>query len=318
VNNLGLPEEILTMRFDPEGQFLWSSRYNGSTNNGVRPVGIIMDGGNNTLITASTGWGLSRPDLITVKYDPEGKQLWTATYNGVAGKADEAVSIKVDGADNIYVLGTSVTPESLSQFVLLKYAPDGRLVRETRYSLLEAPSLDAVSLHVSEDGTAWVLASNALVKYSRDQQLLWARRLFGGSSLAVDSRGRAYVAGFSGTRSYDADGNELWADYNFEGCSLALDGLGGIYVSGNRVLKYEGFPDSNGFIPRPRFISIGTQTNNQLAITFQSTPAHRYTLEYSTNLHRWFAERNIVSTSSESTLLLARTSSSAVFYRLRE
>ena len=46
-------------------------------------------------------------DCVTIKYDPNGNEIWVATYNGPGNDIDAADAIAIDSNDNVYVTGTS-------------------------------------------------------------------------------------------------------------------------------------------------------------------------------------------------------------------
>jgi hypothetical protein len=60
-------------------------------------------------------------DIVTIKYDTNGNELWTLSYDG-AGWEDETNAIAVDKEDNVIVTGWSDMDYS-NVFTTIKYVP---------------------------------------------------------------------------------------------------------------------------------------------------------------------------------------------------
>ncbi|NIR93646.1 MAG: hypothetical protein GWO08_08225, partial [Gammaproteobacteria bacterium] len=70
--------DYLTIKYDKDGNTLWTARYNGPNNAGDAGYDIAVDGEGNVYVTGiSDGY-----DYTTLKYDSSGALLWTATYPG--------------------------------------------------------------------------------------------------------------------------------------------------------------------------------------------------------------------------------------------
>ena len=73
---------------------LWVARYDGSVGGKARASALVVDSEGNVHVTGTSG-GLGSTgawinDYETVKYNSEGHVLWTAQYDGPAGRRDEA------------------------------------------------------------------------------------------------------------------------------------------------------------------------------------------------------------------------------------
>src|SRR5205814_8711065 len=89
-------------------QEAWISRYN-STNNGA--YALTVDDVGNVYIagfapsTNASSTRFPNTDILTVKYDAEGNQVWEARFEGYRTNACEAYGVGVDRAGNVCVTG---------------------------------------------------------------------------------------------------------------------------------------------------------------------------------------------------------------------
>ena len=80
-----------------------------------------MDNNNgNVYVTGESNSGLSI-DYITVKYDPSGKEVWSARYNGTGWGDDRAAAIALDSSGNVFVTGESLGSGTGSDYSTVKY-----------------------------------------------------------------------------------------------------------------------------------------------------------------------------------------------------
>src|SRR5688572_14298461 len=82
----------------------WASRYTSAGSNIDRAVDLARDASGNVIVTG-TSWNGSNFDIVTVKYDPAGNEVWNRSYNGTGAGFDEARAIYSDAAGNVYVTG---------------------------------------------------------------------------------------------------------------------------------------------------------------------------------------------------------------------
>jgi hypothetical protein len=227
--------DYATLKYDADGNQLWVARYNGPASGLDEARALALDGTGNVYVTGSSsvsGTGFNT-DYATVKYDPDGNQLWVRRYNGPGNNFDSARALALDGAGDVYVTGQSTGLGTSSDFATVKYDADGNQVWVARYN---GPS----------NGPDYATA------------------------LAIDSAGNVYVAGGTGrygepdviydyaTIKYDAEGNQLWvAGYHWlddSASALAVDTAGNVYVTG----RSGGLPLHGGFGPARRFGDYAT------------------------------------------------------------
>jgi uncharacterized delta-60 repeat protein len=222
---------------------------------------IALDRFGNAYVTGSSDNGPFEYDFLTLKYDPSGKQLWTARYNGEGNGDDYATAISVDSAGNVYVIGTSATPHALTYLVAIKYNTDGTEQWAIRLNDRNAYGSHPSALVVDPFGNVYITGWNSgwesdclTVKYNSDGVEQW-RAHYGNdfvnaaSDLAVYHDGSVLVAGISYNQDrsgddiviikYNASGLEQWtARYDGPAHSedfpiaISLDAFGNVYVKG--------------------------------------------------------------------------------------
>ena len=78
-----------------------------SENYADRAFDLAIDNSGNVYVTGGSGSGGTGVDYATVKYGPDGNQLWVARYNGPENSGDYACALAVDNSGNVYVTGYS-------------------------------------------------------------------------------------------------------------------------------------------------------------------------------------------------------------------
>ena len=207
----GTRADIITTKYDSEGNQLWVARYNGPADADDRALSVVVDHWGNVYVAGWSNSVDSGEDYVTLKYSGSGDQLWSARYDGPAHEDDGAEDMALDTLGNIYVTGASRGNNTEADYATVKYDSDGNRLWVARY---DGPAR-------GED-TARVIA--------------------------LDGFGNAYVSGWSrgvgvrydfATVKYDADGSQLWA-IRYDGpagghdkvYAMALENSGGMYVTG--------------------------------------------------------------------------------------
>ncbi len=260
----GTSSDYATIKYDTNGSQLWISRYNGPGNGNDYANALEIDATGNVYVTGvSPGSGTSN-DYATIKYDTNGNQLWISRYNGPGNGNDNANTLEVDAAGNVYVAGYSLGTSD--DFATIKYDTNGNQLWVSRYDGLGHFRDGASSLAVDDSGNVYVtgftdydfssnLSNYATIKYDQSGNQLWVAIYNGpgndtdsASDIAVDGAGNVYVTGYSygattstdyATIKYDANGNQLWvarydgpSSYLDFASDLAVDTAGNVYVTG--------------------------------------------------------------------------------------
>jgi len=259
----GTSADYATIKYYPDGDTAWVRRYNGPKNFYDAARAIAIDSHGNICVTGySPGIG-TFDDYATIKYDPEGKQLWVRRYNGPTNDNDRAYAIAVDNLDNLYVTGVS-GPYPNQDYTTIKYDKKGKQLWIRRYNGPGDGNDEARAITVDGSGNIYVSGVStgsgtssdcATVKYDKKGNELWVRRYNGSkkgydeaTALAVDFSGNVCVTGGSETIGTDRDyftikyypdGDTAWVrKYNGpangydQARAIATDSYGNIYVTG--------------------------------------------------------------------------------------
>ncbi|HKZ21795.1 MAG TPA: SBBP repeat-containing protein, partial [candidate division Zixibacteria bacterium] len=133
-NNVSNPYnyDYVTVKYSLDGDSLWVRRYNGLADNNDVANGIAVDENGNVYVTGvSRGIGTS-DDISTIKYSPNGDELWVRRYDGPNGW-DGGNALAVDSAGNVYVSGYSRSG-TLEDYITIKYSPNGDILWQIRYN----------------------------------------------------------------------------------------------------------------------------------------------------------------------------------------
>jgi uncharacterized delta-60 repeat protein len=309
---------------------LWTAVYNGLFDSTDIAVDIAVDGTGNVYVTGYSSAGLSFSDYLTVKYSPNGTQLWERRYNGPGYLFDEAKSIAVDDYGNVYVTGYSYGLLSLSDFATIKYDQNGNLLWIQRYNGINNLFDEAVDVAIDDLGNIYVtgystsllsLEDYVTIKYSSNGILQWIASYDGGllssdraMGLVLDSDGNLAVTGWSksnllpGTEDYatikynGTSGNQLWLS-RYNGPGNSVDRAYAITVDNEDNIIITGSSRSGLLIGSEDYATIkynGT-SGNQLWLSRYNGPGNSVDRAYAITVDN---EDNIIVTGSSRSGLL--------------
>src|SRR5436190_1913243 len=121
--------DIVTMKYDRNGTRLWTRRFTGAEPAQDMPTDIRTDTQGNVYVTGGV-WSGVEPDfdIVTIKYDASGNEVWSRLFNGTADYQDFGHALRLDAAGNVYVAGYSISNNNGridNNFITLKYDNNG-------------------------------------------------------------------------------------------------------------------------------------------------------------------------------------------------
>ena len=261
----GTFKDYLTVKYSPSGNELWTARYNGTGNDDDIAVSVEVTNSGNVIVSGTSVGDLTSEDYLTIMYNSNGAEQWTARYNyDLVDDIEIAKSMTVDGFGNVYVTGFSYGLSKNEDYAVVKYNSSGSEQWVARYNG-PSDSYD-ISTDIITDisGNVYVtgysfdnvsLEDYATIKYNSYGEQQWVSKFNGASgkfdianSITTDNAGNVFVTGYSfdvnssedyATIKYNSAGGQQWVSlYNGTGndfdiaTSIKSDVKGNVYVAG--------------------------------------------------------------------------------------
>ncbi|MEO0102192.1 MAG: T9SS type A sorting domain-containing protein [candidate division WOR-3 bacterium] len=200
-------EDFLTIKYNPNGETIWTRRYNRASEREDKGLLLNLDQSENIFVVGSTEAGNGFYDVGMIKYNPNGDTLWLRNYNRSSTNDDDLPRAVISDANgNLYVTGTS-WDGSDEDFLVLKYDGQGNRLWDLFYDHDNRD--EAVSLCLDNQGNVYVGGNSydptsdfdfLLVKYSPAGERKWVKRynregfeeLIG---IGIDNSGDIYLVG---------------------------------------------------------------------------------------------------------------------------
>lgn len=255
--------DITTLKYGADGQSLWARTFDGPAGAEDQPAGLAVDIDGNAYVTGTARVALPfDDDVVVVKYDPDGGDLWTRFLDGGAGGSDRSGGLAISVTGDPYVAGRFRQPGGEWQAAVHKLHADGSddWDASTGHPAVGIPE-EVRGLVLGDDGSAYVAFTGSddvlVTRFDSQGETDWSHledgvSLGSGASrpLAVDAAGNAYVAAwdfvaFDGIqfltyRMEAGDGSVAWRTTFGEPGeesediprALSVDSLGDLVVAG--------------------------------------------------------------------------------------
>ncbi|UCE06591.1 MAG: SBBP repeat-containing protein, partial [bacterium] len=231
---------IVTFKYDSNGNELWAASYADDENSRGRPNAITSDDYGNVYIAGCFSSLGKRSDYLIIKYNAIGAEQWVAKYDGTVHSFDVANAIAVDESGNVYITGSSTNSNTGKDYATIKYSADGVQQWLVCYNGTGDSQDQAYDIAVSQFGNIFVTGNSGTIKYNGEGAFQWIDSTMIASKIIVDEMENCYGTG-KNTAKINSDGNVEWiASITGNGRSIAVDDSGYVYVAGSTTREGQG------------------------------------------------------------------------------
>jgi len=257
-NNTGA--DIITIKYDPNGDTLWVRYYNGNADLNDEGSAITLDHNGNIYVAGYASDVYTSNNMVVLKYSSTGELLWVNTYYVYGHFADDKASdVAVDNNDNVIVTGYGTTESGNTVLLTRKLSGNGTEIWTNAETSFTGNS-QAVKLAVNNTDDVYITgyvsagssADMVLIKYNENGGKIF-QQVIGGEGedkawgIAVDDDEDCVIisgnftnpAGNSDcyTAKFNSTGNILW--YNlYNGTGNSEDKAWGIAVDDDEDAIY--------------------------------------------------------------------------------
>jgi len=155
VVNIGSLADYGTVKFNSAGQRLWYKTYNGNGNYFDGAASLVVDGSGNVIVTGTASYDAagSDRDIVTIKYNSGGDQLWLKSYHNYS---EGGRKVLLDSLGNVYVAGNLYNSDGKSDYLCLKYSSAGTNIWAKTFSSPGNFNDDIVGMDVTREGYAYL------------------------------------------------------------------------------------------------------------------------------------------------------------------
>jgi hypothetical protein len=175
-----------TFKLNTNGWPMWTNDYPRPATGSSASLGVAVDCGDNCYITGYSPGTNSGNDIVTIKYGPNGNQIWLQRYNGPGNGDDGGNAIAVDKNGNVYVTGYETTAAGGTEIVTIKYSAVILQRRSDGTVLLQAQGTNGESFdfQASADLMNWldlgsiVADSNGVAEFADTNASNYSQRFY--------------------------------------------------------------------------------------------------------------------------------------------
>ncbi|MBE2219217.1 MAG: SBBP repeat-containing protein [Ignavibacteria bacterium] len=264
-SELTTQNDIVTIKYTPTGDTVWTRSYNGTSNLNDEGNGICVDSYGNVYVVGTAQFTGKSYDIVILKYSPDGSFRWVNQYSAVDSPLqDRGLAIAVDVDGFIYITGYSTDIDGYNNIFTRKCGPEGNVIWSATEEGSSGKDAQGLAIAVGPAGnvyvTGYITATNgytdiAIYKYSSEGISEWTRTVNGpaGSEdkawgIVVDETDNIYIGGYVTvslnntdcyTAKYNSNGTLLWSKTYAGGggttdkaWGIVVDTDGSIFISG--------------------------------------------------------------------------------------
>lgn len=115
-------EDIVTLKYSPNGELLWSRIHNSDSNGIDQGMSITTDSYNNIYVGGASDLGGVRLCYKILKYSPSGNLLWQDNYSYTHHPEDFVYAVRTNSRNDVFVSGISFNPGTDYDIATIKYS----------------------------------------------------------------------------------------------------------------------------------------------------------------------------------------------------
>ncbi|MFX1572838.1 MAG: SBBP repeat-containing protein [Promethearchaeota archaeon] len=192
------------IKYNSDGIMQWNRSY--SSGGHDLGNGLTIDANDNIYIVGYTDHGHYDYDVLLVKYNSLGEQLWNNSWGGIG--TQEGESVELDSLNNVYVTGHNGSGDTNNDIILIKFDNTGTFQWNFTWSNdyfergmdLALDSLDNIYVSGRTGSLIPDTQNMVLIKFNNSGQQLWNRTWGGsgqdyGTSIEIDSSDNVIIGG---------------------------------------------------------------------------------------------------------------------------
>lgn len=248
--------DYCTIKYNSSGQQLWVKIYSGNANGRDIPFKVAVDAQGNVVVTGQSYIDAQRnDDIVTIKYAPDGTQLWLVYHDGTGTtpEQDSGRDMVLDAQGNIYVFGHSTRLITWYDLFLIKYNSSGAVQFTRDYAgPFNNTTEYGVAVTLDNSGNIYCIGelsdgTLAVLKYNSTGTQQWvyiySSNFFNkAKDITTDAAGNVLFCGSAGSTGFTAklnsSGTLMWNKIitgtggNEIANMLITDNMGDVYVTG--------------------------------------------------------------------------------------
>ncbi len=152
---VGTSNDIVLIKYNPNGDQQWVSRYDGPANNVDYPKSIFVIQSGEIYVGGWSFGTTSYADMIVLKYSSNGGRIWEARYNDKSNDYDYLEGMIVDQWGNSYISGTTGGSQK-NNYATIKYNTAGELQWVAYYANQTSTADEVIAMAMDNLGNIFV------------------------------------------------------------------------------------------------------------------------------------------------------------------
>jgi len=173
--------DIVILKYNSQGTLLWQAIYDGPAHSDDRWSHLAIDSYGNVYMLCSSNSPATGEDVVLVKYDTDGNQLWSQSFNSNGANNDEALNLIIYNDQYIYIAATSQDEAGQYDWWIMSLTADGNIIWSQFYDGPAHKDDFVYDIRIKNNGDAYAVGASTdpesgldftTIKYSQSPILL--------------------------------------------------------------------------------------------------------------------------------------------------